>query len=315
MRAFEHLLVPTDFSEPSRLAAEYALHLAQPLGASIDLLHVLEFPDYIDAWSRLVADKDDTEQLERLARRRAQSALAAFAGALPKVESVEVRTRLEEGELTQTLLEATQPSRCDLVVTGTHGRTGLSRVLLGNVAEKLVRYSECPVLTVRHAAQGGYKTGGWTDPQELVNRILVPVDLSPHSFLAARRALALAQAFGAGVTLLHVVQHELAVVAYAEDDDPSLFQERVEPLARRELTRFREGLTVPPGVRASGKLRFGEPRAEVLEELRSGSYDLVVMGTHGRSGFELLLLGSVTAGVVRRSPVPVLTVRTRAAEA
>ena len=144
----KHILVPIDFSEGSRAALRYAVELADKLDASIDALHVWEPAPYIaptqliwiggDArsfWSHM--DQSLREQLNALIAEEAADA------------HLPIHAHVQAGYVAQSLLERLKHGNYDLVVMGTHGRTGLSHLLLGSVAERIVRLAPCPVLTIR----------------------------------------------------------------------------------------------------------------------------------------------------------------------
>jgi nucleotide-binding universal stress UspA family protein len=133
-----HILAPTDFSDPSLQAITYAFELAQAFGAKLSLLHVIELPVYpMEVYPLL-------EELE-------QDARTALARLLPEAEDahVDVSHLVEIGLPYQKILQTAAAEKADLIVIATHGRTGLSHLVLGSVAERVVRLAPCPVLTVR----------------------------------------------------------------------------------------------------------------------------------------------------------------------
>jgi nucleotide-binding universal stress UspA family protein len=143
-----------------------------------------------------------------------------------------------------------------------------------------------------------------------IRKILVPIDFSPHSNEAVAWAADLARRFDAGITLAHVYQpvslilpegyvlkSATAIAELTQALDSALAQ------ARRDLE------STSPGIRIDTVLLQGAPFAEIVRHAREGSFDLVVVGTHGRTGLKPALLGSVAEKVVRKSPCPVLTVR------
>ncbi len=142
MTPIEHILVPTDFSESSERALQSALDLAQTFGARITLVHVWSIPTigYAEALSWPVLE------MQAAARKALDEVLAKTAKTYAKTDAV-----LCEGLEWKEILDVAAERKCDLVVMGTHGRRGLARVVLGSVAEKVVRLSPVPVLTVRAA--------------------------------------------------------------------------------------------------------------------------------------------------------------------
>ena len=141
------ILVPMDFSDESSRAAEYALALAARLGASVELLHVVEDPITSGAWGAeayIVNIPGLIAQLEEEAKRRLASVKAGYdAGGVP------IETRVITGSPARAIVAIAEGEHCGLIVMGTHGRTGLSHMLMGSVAERVVRTAPCPVLTVR----------------------------------------------------------------------------------------------------------------------------------------------------------------------
>lgn len=148
MSAITHILVPTDFSETSDAALDYALRLAEPFGASLHLLHVLDDPFVTDGLSSEAyiteAPTLRTAMLDDARKRLAHRAMPTRPGV------VRIETEVLFGHGAKTIAEYAATLDVDLIVMGTHGRTGVAHFLLGSVAERLVRTAPCPVLTVRH---------------------------------------------------------------------------------------------------------------------------------------------------------------------
>lgn len=149
MKPIKRILIATDFSDCSREAVDYALSWAESLGAELHIVHVFERPAYfevgvshslqlrhnVDEWIREVKH-EATRQLDALVQEA--------KGRRPGVHGA-----LREGPTVDEILKAAEETSADLIVIGTHGRTGLPHVLLGSVAERVVRSAPCPVLTVR----------------------------------------------------------------------------------------------------------------------------------------------------------------------
>ena len=142
MGSFDHILVPTDFGDASTAALERALELAAKLGSKVTVLHTTRLPPYYySAYAEGLAWPVD--ELEGRAKKELDALVAKAKSRYPKIEGV-----LGEGEPWERILEAAKDRGADLIVMGTHGRRGVSRVLLGSVAEKVVRTSPIPVMTV-----------------------------------------------------------------------------------------------------------------------------------------------------------------------
>jgi nucleotide-binding universal stress UspA family protein len=187
----------------------------------------------------------------------------------------------------------------DLLVMGTHGRRGLSRALLGSVTEELVRQAPCPVFVVRSDEEV-------RSQQHAIRRVLVPIDFSAASKGAIEHATEIAQTYGAEIHLLHVVEEVVYPSTYGLGDAyfPTQnvirkVEETLAGMAREEIGY--EHVTVSTVV--------GYAPLSIIDFVQNNEIDLVVIATHGRSGFDRMLLGSVAERVIRRAPVPVLVVK------
>jgi len=295
MMAFQKILCPIDFSAGSRQAMHAAVRLADEAGAELVLAHAWYVPPVAFGAEYALA----AELMEEI-RADAQDALDAAAREAAELGARRVSSRLLAGSPPHELVRALEEDPAfDLVVMGTHGRTGLARVLLGSVAESVVRRAPCPVLVVRpDGAVGPFA------------RVLCPVDFSEASQRAVDLAAGLVQPGGAEITLLHVI-------------DPPAIHAREQRLLEvvRDLDRWAaahlDAWAGQLAARASASVaklcRVGRPGAEILKVLDEGpAFDLVVIGSHGKLGLERVLLGSVAEKVVRHASCPVLVARPRA---
>jgi nucleotide-binding universal stress UspA family protein len=141
---FKHILVPVDFGESSQEALDLGIEFARMFSAALTLVHACEIPAYAYDGASFVAAAQLLAPIEAAARRKLQSTLEAVQSRVPSAKAV-----LRAGIPATEILAAIDEVHPDLLVVGTHGRHGLGRVLLGSVAEKLVRLSPVPVLTVR----------------------------------------------------------------------------------------------------------------------------------------------------------------------
>ena len=148
MRDIDRILIPVDFSDCSRAAALRGLELAEQFDSQVEVIHFYELPDYVDA-EILVFDGPDEQPLKDLAHKRAVKALDIFLKELPGGDSDRVTSKVAEGRPADGILQEASAQEDDFIVMGTHGRTGLSHLLLGSVAEKVIRQAEAPVMTVR----------------------------------------------------------------------------------------------------------------------------------------------------------------------
>lgn len=192
----------------------------------------------------------------------------------------------------------------DLIVAGTHGRTGYDRITLGSVAEKVLRKASCPVLTLPPSAPR-------TPDTVCARQILCPVDFSSCSRLALGFALSVAPRADGTVTALHVVE---AMDNEEEFDRPEYLAE----LRRRQCQMARQSVQALTASFSNGSsaiaelIGLGRPHREILRHAAERHADLIVMGVRGRGPIDLTLFGSTTNQVVRRATCPVVTVRNRA---
>jgi len=145
-----HIFPPTDFSDYSKKAISDAFELARTFGATLSLLHVLEPSPYLGEFTLPTMGEELLGDLER-------QASAALAQVLPEAQQakIEVTRAVAIGSPAQKIVETAEAEHVDLIVMATHGRTGLSHLLIGSVAERVVRTAPCPVLTIRPPAEKG----------------------------------------------------------------------------------------------------------------------------------------------------------------
>lgn len=286
------ILVATDFSTTAESAERLALQMARSLGADLHLLHVrviLEDP--------LMAEEKHL-QIERLMSSVDDATREAFDKDHLKRPDISVRTHLVRStSAAEAIAETAADLGCDLIVMGTHGRRGIKHLLLGSVAENVVRCVDVPVLTVRpmiDVADFGPK------------HILVTHDFSDRSAEAVRIAGAWAEALGAELTLLHVVEPVVYPDYYAINIASSDTMTRLRDRAVVALDRAANEILGAQPVNTT--VLIGRAADTIIVEAGASGIDLVVMGTRGLSGLEHLVLGSVAEAVLRRCPVPLLTV-------
>jgi nucleotide-binding universal stress UspA family protein len=140
-----HILAPTDFSQYSKTAVAYAFEFAKAFGAKLSLLHVVEMPPYpVEGYAPPSLAATYLEELERQAAEEISRLLADADAA-----TVEVARLVVMGTAYRTIIDTAEAEQVDLIVMATAGRTGLSRLVMGSVAERVVRTASCPVLTMR----------------------------------------------------------------------------------------------------------------------------------------------------------------------
>ena len=300
----ERILVPVDFSSTSREALALAASLARRAGGRLTLLHVGATPTYsmTQAWSPSM--HMPIHELQQRMKRESQALVERWLQSdVP--HGVEARTVLREGFPPEEIVA--EANEHDLVVIGTHGRTGTDRVVLGSVAERVVRHCKVPVLV----APGVSREAGRPVDTPFEN-VLVAIDFSESSTRALRAGIAMARTTGAKLTLLHVGISEAILISQVWMDavSPAMVEihDRMAREAQRQLDRLMRD-EVPETLRGRALLREGIAAETIVQQVPLGSYDLVVMGTHGHTGMQRVILGSVAERVLRHSPVPVLVVR------
>lgn len=149
MFSLSRILVPVDFSQNSGDALRYAVFLAERFDASIDVLHVWVPPPHVRPELLTPLLSSEERKGETQARLHTQEEMQGFLLSLGLDEHPRIRPRYDTGKPAETIVSNTAERAYDLIVMGTHGRTGLSRVMLGSVAEYVVRHATCPVLTIR----------------------------------------------------------------------------------------------------------------------------------------------------------------------
>ncbi len=300
MTSFERLLIPVDFSDCSKAALTHGLALAARLGAEVEILHAWHAPTNVaEHLAAPVEGESAPRSLAGVARTEARRQLDAFLAGTTMPPGVPVAVRVEFGRDAEVIVAAA--ARFDLVLMGTHGRTGPSRLILGSVAEKVARKSPCPVWTVHAEAP----------PADLPRRILVPIDFSEGSNEALLHAAQLARGFGASLTLLHVYGVPSYAPFAAASSDARVSLAAFEGASERALGAKLEGLVhalaLPAELSVERRVLSGRPVPRILEAAEG--HDLVVISTHGRSGVQRLALGSTAARIVRGTSTPVMTVR------
>lgn len=140
------ILIPVDYSEHSRAAVEYGCQIAERFGATLEVVHVWERPSYVS--DAVVVASGSKKSLVDMIRDQAEAEMTEFLQGCRIPAGVALTHRLESGEPASTILSIAKNRQADLIVAGTHGRTGVRHLLLGSTAEKLVRLAPVPVLTV-----------------------------------------------------------------------------------------------------------------------------------------------------------------------
>lgn len=300
MIRIRQILCPTDFSDFSRHALERAAAIARFYESVVTVLHVHAIPPIAPGAAEMLPPLVLTPQL----RERLMTDLHRFVA--PAIDAgVPVRCEVSEGRVSPEILAAADAGHSDLIVLGTHGRSGFERLVLGSVTEKVLRAAPMPVLVVPQRDSGR--------PRPQFKHILCAIDFSASSLRALEYALSLAQEADAHLTVMYVLDLPAELPGdwrgAFRPSDLHAHMERVEAARRQQLAKV-----VPHHVQeyctVDHVLASGTPSEEVLRVASDQHKDLIVLGVRGRGAADLFFLGSTANDVVRRATCPVMTIRT-----
>ncbi|QDT56665.1 Universal stress protein [Caulifigura coniformis] len=304
MSGFQHVLVPVDFSAESIQALHYGCAFARNDKAPLSVLHAVQ--------NLAPLTFGGAEVVSNIAVQYADEAEANARKALENVvpaewmQGLEIRREAVVGATAETILDYARSHQVDLIVVGTHGRGGVTRMLLGSVAEKIVQRAPCSVLVVRQR-EHEFVTPGSELPRP--QNVLVPIDFSDRGQKALEEGADLAARFGAELHLLHVVEDTTPATSELATTS-SVFRAYMRELTTQGEKQV-EDVQIPNlGVSVvQRKVVIGSPIARITAYAAEKEIDLIVMGTHGRTGAMHWLLGSVAERVVRSAPCPVMVCR------
>ena len=292
------IICTTDFSDYSNHSIRYGIALAKEFRAKLYVCHVVDLPS-AGMYGETIPDP--VEQQHRIMNYTREQ-LKEIIGEEP----FDWEPLITVGHAASEIARMAEEKEVDLAISATHGRSGLKRLILGSVTERLMRTLPCPLLVVR-TMEHDFITP--TDQEIRLQRILVGCDFSPDSSVAFQYGLSLAQEFQAELHLIHVI----APLVYKDLLKPAKgLGEEVEQDVR---DRLNEGLAnmVPEEARnwcaAKTSLLAGHPHEELTKYAVVNNIDLIILGVRGHGLVETLFVGSTTDRVVRRAPCPVLSVR------
>jgi nucleotide-binding universal stress UspA family protein len=297
---FRNILCPTDLSDESLPSVTYAAALARWHTAQLTLLHVVPAfdpvmvrPGTLGGPVEFVTPASREEVIEALER----VVETADAG------GIQATCTVDAGDPSRRIVDQALTIPADLIVIGTHGRGGFERLMLGSVAEKVLRKSPCPVMTVPPHAVARRSA------DVRLEKILCAMDYSTSALQAFGFALDLAGQAEGSVTVMHAIE-------WLTDEDPqahadfnaSQYRQYLIDEARRRVRALIAAEPRRPRA-VEDVVALGRPHREILRLATELPADLIVMGAQGRGGLGLALFGSTTQQVVRAAQCPVLTVR------
>jgi nucleotide-binding universal stress UspA family protein len=277
------IVAATDFSTRSNRAVRQAGLLAQPAGADLHVVHVV--------------DDDQPNDLVRMEKREAERLLAEQLASMPELQGVQVHPKVITGDPFDGILRAAKEAAADLIVMGSHRKQLLLDIFVGTTIERVIRKGAFPVLMVNNEAQRKYEN------------VVVPVDLSDASAHALRVAQSTGLVAGERATLLYafvaLARGKMFMAGYEKDRiDSYIASER--RLANEELNAYLSAKNL--GTQWSLRLEEGTPMEIISRAVSDMRPDLLVMGTHGRAAVIKALIGSVTEEALRSLSVDILAV-------
>jgi nucleotide-binding universal stress UspA family protein len=284
----KNVLVPTDFSQPSKIALDYGVALARQLRAQLTLLHVLEpLP---------VVEITTAADMVRVEKGRRESALEQLGNLVAPEDEDDLNLRivLKTGNPRKEIATAVEKLHADLVVLGTSGRGRLGRLILGSTTAALLRRLQAPILTVCHVSS----------PRE-IKRILFATDLSESSHESFGAALEVARTFHADILAVHALGGPM--LASGELGLPVQPEELALNEARRRLDALvAEGKR--QGIAVRTLIADGHAAAEILKAAQESTADLILLPIETKGFLERALMGTTAEQVVREAGIPVLSV-------
>ena len=291
----KQILCPVDLSDISQHALDHAAAIAHWYQSRLTVLYVFANLPVMDVPPLVLEDAD---------RERLMVAMRQMTARVPRDVAVHLSVQ-EADNVHDEILAQVSATHADLLVLGTHGRSGFQRLFLGSITEKVIRRAPSPTLVVPSRAPDVP-----ADRPIQFRRILCAIDFSDSSLAALARALNMAEEADAHLTLLHVIElpPELRENALVSGFDVDRIRAAAEAAARQRLHDL-----VPEEARTyctvEATVVEGRAYRQVLRRASEDRADLIVMGVHGRGALDLLVFGSNTHQVIRTATCPVLIVR------
>ncbi len=283
------IMLATDFSERSDRAMRRATLLARKFGAQLSIVHVV--------------DDDQPRRIVESERAAATALLTELRNTVQSVDGLACDTRVVLADPFEGIARAAGEKAADILVIGPHRRQALRDVFVGTTAERTIRSAACPVLMVNAPPVGSYA------------QVMLTSDLSQGAQRAVTACKALGIARGADAAILHIYDAQITHMAMSHtlrSEDRAAYLADQHEEAARSLATFVEAIGWPSLRRI---VRDGRqaPAQEILTAAKEEGADLIVVGTHGRSGIANFFLGSVAEAVLRGADQDVLAVPPAAA--
>jgi nucleotide-binding universal stress UspA family protein len=298
--SLKNVLFATDFSATSAAALPYAAAICRRFGSTLHAVHVLS-----EASLLMMTGGVDYVSMGTIYEDAHNEADERLQHACERLEGVSHRHHVRHGQVWKNLEPIIQENEIDLIVLGTHGRTGLGKLLLGSVAEDILRHADCPVLTVGPRVSGHAKLPALVEGHDLapleleIRQIVCATNFGKNSAVVANAAITLAEEFRARLTLLHVIE------------DYSQLGRKPEPM-EEGMRRLQELIPGNTALQYAPEflLEFGSAPERILKTACDGEADIIVLGARssaevGTSHFPW----SSAHHVISQAHCPVLTIR------
>lgn len=292
------ILVPVDFSEPSKMAVNYGLSLALQFNARLVLTHIVS-----SSTALIYTFPTESLAFEKEQVKYAKSTLPSLIPGEFR-DRVDLQTIVKVGDVRSELLGLVHDEKIDLLVMGTHGRSGVERLLLGSLTERMLRKLSVPIMTVSHLDPTRELHTSAPVP---LRHVLYATDLSDSAEIGLKFSSDLARGAGARLSVVHVFKPIEAI--YLGTESGYVWNE-LEML--REDAQKRLQSCIPEGVGKDLKitpiLLEGDPYREILDFADEQNADMIVLNLQGKTAVERALLGSTAERVIRLAHVPVLSI-------
>jgi nucleotide-binding universal stress UspA family protein len=290
---FKRIVVPTDFSDTAETAIKLGTELADYYGSNLDLVNVVDATVYAYAGYPFAS----------LSKELMSGAEAALNKVKVTLKNGTLSRYLLSGSPAREITDHARRHKAEMIVIGTHGHGAVVRFFLGSVADRVLHEASCDVIVTKQPK------GKVKHPKKRAKpftRILFPTDFSDTSKLALKRATSLTEDMDAELFVLHTIDDTLISTHVAEERHIILKELRTHALAemRKQLPA-----DLMNNFETIGAVKRGDPGKQIAAYAETHHCDLIVMGTHGRTGIGRALIGSVADKVVRRAKCPVYLIR------
>lgn len=298
------IVVPIDFSSESFRVLDYAIVVAEQFGAVVHPVHI-------------------RSHHEAMAIERAGNIMGNYQHGISylqdRITDIERKHRVKfapeqchifSGRPFEEICKLAREIDADLIILGSHGYSGLKKVLLGSTAQCVVQHAPCPVLIPRGQRFKGV-LGLARRMRLTLHNILIPVDFSDCSVAAVNYGVFLAKKFNAAVRLLHSIDLNTEFVAQNRVSGALAVVLKADEIAAENQMKEFRSIHIPVNVSCETEVSIGSPVDHICARSRKRDIDLIAISTHGRSGVQHALIGSIAERVVQHAECPVLVVPAR----